>query len=394
MMKKIAKFLVCILCFLALANTAFGSATTLKDLKDQLNKDISNKDALIARQREIQSKINKVSGDIEAISKEIEDSQRGIEEAKVKIVELNEEIVEKNKEIESLISFKQVSEGDNIYIEYIFGASTFTDFIYRSALVEQLTAYNDNLIDEMYNLIEENEKLQIDLKKKIEESEAESKKLENALTQYDLTMDDLSEDQTDIEADIKARKAEVGYYEEQYAKNGCSETTDIYTCIGVPYANGFTRPLDKASVTSEFGMRYHPTLHYYRMHNGIDLGVAMGSKVYASAAGVVSKITYKSSCGGNIIWIQHNVDGTRYRTVYQHLASMYVSVGDVVTMTTVIGTSGGGGYTLKSNGGWDTCSTGAHLHFGIMTGWTDSTYVNPRNYISFPSKGKSFYSRF
>lgn len=394
MMKKISKILVCILCFLALANTIFGAATTLKDLKEDLARDIANKDALIAKQREVQSKINKVNDQIESINKEIEESEKGIEEAKAKIQELNLEIIEKNKEIESLLSFKQVSEGDNVYLEYIFGASSFTDFIYRSALVEQLTEYNDNLIDEMYDLIEENERLQVELKVKIKESEAKSTELVKVLRQYDLTMDDLSEDQLDIEADIKARKVEVAYYEDQYEKNGCSETTDIYTCIGVPYANGFTRPLNKASVTSEFGNRYHPTLHYYRMHNGIDLGVAMGSNVFASAAGIVSKITYKSSCGGNMVWVQHSIDGSKYRTVYQHLSTVKVSVGDVVTMTTVIGTSGGSGFTLKKNGGWDTCSTGAHLHFGIMTGWTGSTYVNPRNYINFPAKGKSFSSRF
>lgn len=44
----------------------------------------------------------------------------------------------------------QISEGDNVYLEYIFEATSFTDFIYRSAIVEQLTKYNDELIDDMY----------------------------------------------------------------------------------------------------------------------------------------------------------------------------------------------------------------------------------------------------
>ena len=53
----------------------------------------------------------------------------------IKIDELNENINSKKKEIENLLSFLQVSNGENVYLEYIFEAKTFTDFIYRSAVV-------------------------------------------------------------------------------------------------------------------------------------------------------------------------------------------------------------------------------------------------------------------
>ena len=76
-----------------------------------------------------------------------------------------------------------------------------------------------------------------------------------------------------------------------------------------------------------------------------------------------------------------------------HLASINVKLGQEVNVTTVIGKSGGGGYTLKKNGGWDTCSTGAHLHFMVLPGTTGSTTINPRKMVSFPAKGKSFSSR-
>lgn len=392
-MKKIVLSIITIL-FAFNISIVNAAPTTLKDLKEELAKDIANKESLIKQQQAVQNNIKTVNLEISEINAAIEQSQKEIDASVLKIEELNIEIVEKNKEIESLLSFEQVSKGDNVYLEYIFGASSFTDFIYRSALVEQLTEYNDNLIDEMHALIEENKKLQEELKQKIKENEERTLKLEAKLREYNLSLSDLSEHQLDIEADIKARQAEVNYYATEYAKNGCPDTQDIYTCIGVPYANGLTRPLASATVTSEYGWRFHPTLNYYRMHNGIDLAVGMGNNIFASAAGIVSKITWKSSCGGNIVWIQHNIDGEKFRTVYQHLAEVKVSVGDVVTMTSVIGTVGGGGYTLKKNGGWDTCSTGAHLHFGVLKGWTGSNYENPRNYINFPSKGSRFTSRF
>ena len=60
---------------------------------------------------------------------------------------------------------------------------------------------------------------------------------------------------------------------------------------------------------------------------------------------------------------------------------------------TVIGKSGGGGFTLKRNGGWDRCSTGAHLHFMILPGSSGSSTINPRKMVNFPAKGKSFSTR-
>ena len=61
-----------------------------------------------------------------------------------------------------------------------------------------------------------------------------------------------------------------------------------------------------------------------------------------------------------------------------------VNLGDYVTVNTVIAGSGGGE-------SYDYCTTGPHLHFSIMKG---KSYLQPRNYVSFPAKGKKFTSRY
>ena len=48
------------------------------------------------------------------------------------------------------MKFVQISNGETNYLEYIFGATDFTDFIYRVSVAEQLGEYNDRLIKE-YN---------------------------------------------------------------------------------------------------------------------------------------------------------------------------------------------------------------------------------------------------
>ena len=67
-----------------------------------------------------------------------------------------------------------------------------------------------------------------------------------------------------------------------------------------------------------------------------------------------------------------------------HVHTIKVSLGDYVTVNTVIAGSGGGE-------SYDYCTTGPHLHFSIMKG---KSYLQPRNYVSFPAKGKRFTSRY
>ena len=85
---------------------------------------------------------------------------------------------------------------------------------------------------------------------------------------------------------------------------------------------------------------------------------------------------------------------------HMHLLSIdeNIKVNTVVTDQTVIAKVGGGS-TAKSKGGYDTCTTGTHLHFGIADGWNATSFnsysFNPREKLVFPklvySGGGYFY---
>ncbi len=389
-MKRFSKIVFVIFC--SLVFISIPKAESLKSLKDKLARDEANQAALIRKQKDVQNKINAANKEIGSLEKSIEDYEDEIDELLVQVDELGEDIKEKQKEIDALLSFKQVTSGDNIYLEYMFEARDIEDFIYRGAVVEELTKYNDEKIDEMYNMIEEDKKLQKELKDKIKKSESSINTLDSKLKQYGVSMADLEAAHTDVAADIKARKKTIAYYEKIYKENKCKETMELNACISSVSADKFIRPLTKGTITSEWGYRNCP-IHGREIHSGIDIGVALNTPVYAAAAGTVSGITVKSSCGGNIVTINHTIKGKQYRTTYMHLASINVKMGQKVTTSTIIGKSGGGGFTIRKNGGWDRCSTGAHLHFTIRNGWSGSNSVNPRNFVKFPAKGKSFSGR-
>lgn len=390
MMRKLCKIIIVVLCtFIFVSNV---SAKSLKQVKEELARDEANRASLIQRQKNVQSNIKNAKGDISDLENQIEKYENEIDETLKKIDELNDDIDAKQKEIDNLLAFMQKAKADNVYLEYIFQAKSYTDFIYRSAVVEELTKYNDEVIDEMYNMIEENKKLKVELQNEISKNEKSISDLEKKLTTYNVSLKDLETAHTNIDDTIADRKKTLAYYEKVYKQNGCKETVDIDECLTVASSNGFVRPMTKGTISSEWGYRTCP-IHGKELHSGIDIAVALGTPVYAAASGTVVGITKKSSCGGNIVTIRHNIKGKIYRTRYMHLATINVKMGQDVIVTTKIGNSGGGGYTLRRNGGWDTCSTGAHLHFMILPGSTGSSTINPRGMITFPSRGRSFSSR-
>ncbi len=386
MKKLIGIILVIFSAFLIFSMPETVEAKTLRQLKEELATAKANKSANEAKVKEAQEKVRKYQNEINSSVSQIEVSQDEIEAARVKIQELEEEIKEKQKEIDELLRFLQVSNGENVYLEYVFGATSFTDFIYRTAIVEQMSDYNDRLIDEMYDLIEQNRQLQKELEAKIQELEKKIAQLKKDLSKVNLTIDDLYDDQKDINAEIKAFEVEIKFYEEY----GCKLDQEISDCLNVPYATTFTRPTTSGYISSNFGYR-NLNLSGSNFHSGIDIATPEGTKVYPSAPGYVAKKVIKSSCGGNMLYIQHSVNGQKYTTVYMHLKSFNVDVGDTVFLPTVIAYSGGGASTRS----YDRCTTGAHLHFGMYTGWTTarSNLIDPRTKVNFPPKGSSYYTR-
>ena len=123
---------------------------------------------------------------------------------------------------------------------------------------------------------------------------------------------------------------------------------------GATTKRGFMRtPVDGARITSKFGMRFHPTLHYNRLHAGVDFAVPIGTPVFAAAEGVVTGAT-PTGCGGNMAVVQHD---NGWVTRYFHLSSYAPDLheGQRVPQGFVLGLSGTTG----------SCTTGPHLHFEL-----------------------------
>lgn len=353
----IAVFLVPFLAQPYVAQAADKGNMTIKELQESLNRE---KEALNKKNQEIaltNEEIARIKNNISLIGKQMEESNANVIRLKQEIEDLKVKIEEKNKEIKKVVNFLQVSSGESEYMEYIFGAKDFTDFIYRMSISEQVTDYNDNLVKEYNQMIEDNKKKQEEtaleiekLKKKQAEANKEAAKLETTASR-------LNSDKGDISKGLEATQSILT----SLRNMGCGENETPTACSirinGFPVSSaGMIRPVATGPVTSEFGPRWGT------IHGGVDIGVPIGTPVYSVAAGIVTDVRDYGGTGLSI-HIRHIVNGKYYTSCYQHLSRYEVSIGQVVYQGQEIAKSGNTGYSF-----------GDHLHFALFYGWAGFDY--------------------
>ena len=393
-MKYIKKIITIILILLSIVPSIAYSpkveAKTIADLRRELDdkyaKEQENDDNIALNQNEI----NAVENEIGQIYSEIDSINNTIKEKEEEIVRLNEEIEEKDKSSKSLMASLQTTTGNSFYIEYLFGSTSITDFIYRYSITEQITSYNERLIKEMNEKITDAKNLKVELANKEVELEEKRNSLATKLATLESSKVKLYELSTSIEDEIRNAKKII----QMYVDAGCGENDDISVCANtkLPPDTQFWRPFEYGYVSSEYGYRgaiylNSKLISSTGIHEGIDLTNGLGSanKIYAVANGKVAAVWY-DQWGGNQITIHHNINGKSYSSSYAHLSKTLVKVGDIVSKDTVIGMMGSTGN-----------STGPHLHLAISTGLRFTEYrgqsayvartVNPRSLINLPSKG-------
>jgi murein DD-endopeptidase MepM/ murein hydrolase activator NlpD len=135
---------------------------------------------------------------------------------------------------------------------------------------------------------------------------------------------------------------------------------------GSSSGGGYLSRPSSGRVSSEFGMRYHPIYHYWRLHSGRDFAAPCGAPVRAAASGTV--IMAGSAGGyGNRVVIDHGlVSGESLATTYNHLRSIRTWGGHVSR-----------GQTIGYEGSTGT-STGCHLHFETLE---NGDFVDPRKWL-------------
>ena len=219
-------------------------------------------------------------------------------------------------------------------------------------------AYKAELEEKKLEL--DNEKTEIEAQ--IDEAAELIKNIQDNIDENESELKELRKAQEDAEALIDKKIAEL---EEQKRRE--EEARQAAAAGGggggVSYGNSdgsvvgtgnFAWPCACTYITSRVGGRIHPISGVYKYHSGMDIGCQYGDAVWASDAGTVILAGVNGGYG-NCVMIDHGyVNGDNYYTLYGHLSSIGVSVGQSVSQGQYIGAVGSTGV-----------STGPHLHFEI-----------------------------
>lgn len=254
----------------------------------------------------------------------------------------------------------------------LLSSESVSDFLTRAMYLKRLNEHDRALMDvleeELASLNDEKAELD-ETKKELEAEKAELTEtrdsLQNSLIEARSSIQDINAMQSELEENYEELSG--------YLKEIQNEIADIYknlTTSKEDYVGGemmWPAP-GYSKITCEYGWRFNGT----DFHTGIDISGSgiHGAKVVAANTGTViftKQCPYNGySYGyGTYAIVDH---GGGITTLYAHMSSLAVNVGDVVVMGQQIGNVG--------NTGW---STGAHLHFEVRK---DGKSANPLPYVT------------
>lgn len=366
---------------------------------------------LNSEKKELQVAKNELSATVEALDAQLTNVQEVL-------VELGEDIDRKTKQVENIknrlreaeanqdeqyASMKQrikfmYEKGDTAYITMVFGAQNLTDMLNKAEYIEEVSAYDRQLLNEYtetkYRVINLKDKLEveqaslletqeqaeiqeyqmsmlIDQKNgEIEKYESEINTKEGAIKEYEAMIASQNATIAALEASILQAEREADALQKELEESGLSDNDIDSSSSSKPvttqqvFSGPFCMPAPSYTrVSDDYGNRIHPILGVKQFHNGIDFAAPGGSPILAAQSGTVIAAAYSSTMG-NYIMINH---GGGVITIYMHASALYVSAGQTVTKGQKIATVGRTGR-----------STGNHLHFSVRV---NGSYVSPWSYL-------------
>ena len=337
------------------------------------------------RKNELKNQLSGLTNDLSALQKQIslldsqiEAQQDEIDAQEELLTELTQMIADKTIELEE--SERQQAEqydqlrsrlrymvehGTTSSLSILLSSDSFSDFLNRYEIIRQISLRDENLFEQLKairdKVLTEKRELE-DTKKEAEDTkaqmEANKAELEAQMEAKRKQMESIQLAQKNVKDAYAAMIETEDELMAQY-KKAAAEYAAQSTYVGCTFM--WPLPAGNNVVTCKYGMRTHPITGKRKLHTGVDLRAATGTKVYAANKGTVTTSGY-SSAWGNYIIISH---GGGITTLYAHLSKRSVSKDDKVKQGDIIGYSGNTGY-----------STAPHLHFEISK--NGSTY-NPLN---------------
>lgn len=353
-----------------LASQKSSLQSTINSLQGQQNDQIALKNALDEKNAITVKQILNLNEQIELHTQLIEQKTKEVDEAQ-KVADAQ---LEKYK-----VRVRAMEEsGRYNYFEVLFGASSIGEFLsliddigdimrsdkeledaYRQSVsdLKSVKAEYEQAKAEMESSKTELESLKAQQEKDIAEATAVIASLQGDISSNSSLLSQLSAQEKQLNADIQKKVDELNRQQQQQQQPGNTGNTGSTVGTG-----NLVWPSYCTYITSRQGPRVHPVTGEYKNHGGTDIGASYGSAIYAADSGTVVRSADGWNGGwGNYVMINH---GNGMQTLYAHMSSRAVSVGQTVSRGQTIGYVGSTGM-----------STGPHLHFEM---YINGSRVDPQ----------------
>jgi murein DD-endopeptidase MepM/ murein hydrolase activator NlpD len=332
-------------------------------------------DSLVAETRKIEAQIESIATEVTALQGEIGTATDRRTRLEQEMGLLRQSIDQKEQQITTVKAEYQAQTdalaarvdatyraGDWAFIDWLLSAESIADLLERTDFVQQIMLRDEEIASGLDESRVSLEQTQQDLSRTLDEVtvkrsqiQAEEDKLrqlrsnrnrslkaeESAKSQKQGLLAETKQNLARLKAIAAAEDAESARIASMLKSGGTSGSGRYAGSMTWP-CPGYTR------VSSNFGMRYHPILHYNRMHAGIDVSAPSGARLVATGSGSIIVAGVRGGYG-NCVMIDH---GDGLVSVYAHMKSISVKVGQRVISGQTVGYVGSTGL-----------STGPHLHF-------------------------------
>lgn len=361
-------------------STVHAASESVKKNEEKVDKLEREKEKMSEKTRltekevdELIFEINILVDDKEEIEREIEKDEREIKKINREIKAVKDEIQKLQESIDTrteIVANRLMAiqmKGKISYLDVLFGSEGFIDFITRAQVASKIIKADNEIINDFFHDVDivekklsEVEKLKEDaedvkkenlnkkkkLEKNIEKTKKQKKALNKEIEETEKSMKEIKKSQDEL---IEKINKELGM------KVGLGKGKLEWPTVSATY------------VSSGIGMRTHPkTGEKGTFHKGIDIArndKSVSPPIYAAEDGVVTE-AHRTSSYGLMVKIKHD---NGIETLYAHLSSLKVEVGDEVRRGQPIGIMGTTGM-----------STGVHLHFEVYEG---GKLQNPLRYV-------------
>ncbi len=384
---KLKKKLVVVLLFAMVFNLVFATLeekikeneAAKKQLQNELKKINDQQAQNEAKQSALEKEVNILNAEIRVVDARIQELSQQISETE-NAISVKEEELEQARKDEAYHNARMkkrlrtmYKSGHFSYIEILLGADDFSEMLTRVDKVQFLLNYDEETLEqliEIRNFIAET-------KKQLEETKQQLTAMKEEETVQQVSLKAKHSELQNKQAELEKEEQALLNIENQVVKDA-DELTKILkkqyadkraqeaAASAAKYTGGklmWPVPTKYKRISSDFGMRLHPTLKRRLLHTGIDVPAPRGTPIYAAADGRVIHSGWLGSYGYAII-VDH---GGGIMTLYGHCSSLISAKDDYVKRGQNIAKMGSTGR-----------STGSHVHFEVRK---NGEYVDPKPYV-------------